>query len=877
MAPPVRKYNPGFLTDDELVASFCIRTTELEMLLEALRDCTGPANQHQIVIGPRGSGKTTLLLRVAAEARRDAALAAHCFPIIFAEESYEVSTAGEFWLESLTLLAAQAPCADDQPDLHRTVDDLRTIRDDRTLADRCLAALLDFAHRHDQRLLLLVENLNMLFRDMMDRDAGWRLRKVLQTEPRIILFASATSRFQEIDHPEHALYDLFRVRTLRPLDTAACEILWSAVTGRTPLTPTIRSLEILTGGNPRLLAIVARFGATRSFRKLMADLLDLVDDHTEYFKSHLDSLAAQERRVYLALAALWKPATTREIADQARLDTNTCSAQLARLGTHGAVQVTGGSARRKQYYLTERLYNIYYLLRRQRGPDRLVEALIRFMESYYSPDDLKEIASSELGYLVRDQGRLAEPLYRSALHELLASPVLAPYHRELGIVYNSHLDTDPDQFTATLFAKMRVLVANARSEDALATCDQLLHHLRRNERDAVLPMVAEAVVIKGTILGVLNRPQDALGSFDEVIDRFGQNQTPIMQEWVALALVNKAVALATLNRPQEALHVCDHVIERFGQNSQVVEHVRERKAPVLLQYFAAALAKRAHLLGVLNRPQDAVDVCDQIIERFGERETPTTGPSVAAALAIKGAALNALKRPHHALEVCDQAVDLFGDWEIPDTLQWMATTLVNKGAALSMLNRPQDALAVYEQVVERFGQAEAPALIEPVSLALMNKVNALSALNRPKDALAACDEVVNRFGKSDFPTLLVGEAVTKALLVRATARFDHGDRRGCERDIQETISIFAKGIPLSSTDITALIGLSVDLGPRRMSGLIRESPAADLLLPLTTALDLETGNEPRVAREVDEVAQDIRQRLEDMKQDRKRKAAQHKG
>ena len=157
-------------------------------------------------------------------------------------------------------------------------------------------------------------------------------------------------------------------------------------------------MEILTGGSPRLLAILARFGAARSFRDLMAELLDLVDDHTEYFKSHLESLAAQERRVYLALATLWKPATTREIAVQARLDTNTCSAQLARLGERGVVRVTGGSARRKQYYLTERLYNIYYLLRRrQRGADPLVEALIRFMEALYSPHEVMEIAGREFG------------------------------------------------------------------------------------------------------------------------------------------------------------------------------------------------------------------------------------------------------------------------------------------------------------------------------------------------------------------------------------------------------------------------------------------------------------------------------------------------
>ena len=423
MAAPTRKYNPGFLTDDELVASYCVRTMEFELLVEVLRECTGCSNPHQIVIGPRGSGKTSLLLRIVAEIRRDAALASRYFPVVFAEESYEVATAGEFWLECLTNLATQAPRREEAPDLHRTVDELRAIRDDLALADRCLGALLDFADREDKRLVLMVENLNMLFGDMADPEVGWRLRKILQTEPRIIVFASATSRFDEIDSPDRALYDLFCVRTLRPLDRNQCAVLWETVSGRRPAHQTVRSLEILTGGSPRLISIVARFGAGLSFRDLMAHLLDLIDDHTEYFKGHLESLPAQERRVYLALAALWKPATTREIADHARLETSTCSAQLARLGERGVVRVVGGSARRKQYYLSERLYNIYYLLRRRRGPDRLVEALIHFMESYYSPSELKDISAR----MVHDAAGLGAEmwsLHRIALTWLMKSPSL---------------------------------------------------------------------------------------------------------------------------------------------------------------------------------------------------------------------------------------------------------------------------------------------------------------------------------------------------------------------------------------------------------------------------------------------------------------------
>ena len=53
-----------------------------------------------------------------------------------------------------------------------------------------------------------------------------------------------------------------------------------------------------------------------------------------------------------------------------------------------------------------------------------------------------------------------------------------------------------------------------------------------------------------------------------------------------------------------------------------------------------------------------------------------------------------------------------------------------------------------------------------------------------------------------------------------------------------------------------------------MRDLEKASPAADLLLPLTTALEWELGLAPRVAREVEEVAQDIRRDLAKLKEAR---------
>lgn len=384
----VLKYNPGFLPDQSLIDSFCIRLAELESLLETLRETKGNSNVHRLVIGPRGSGKTMLVLRVAAEVRRDPDLSAKFFPLVLPEEHYEVSTCGEFWLECVDRLATSAPPERNGINLRLTHKELRGVASDRDLEDRCLATLVDFARRADKRLLVTVENLNTLFADMADPDAGWRLRKVLQTEPRIMLLATATCRFAEIDHPEHALYNFFGMLALPSLRTEECAAVWEKVSGKETVGREIRSIEILTGGSPRLIAITAQFGGGLSFEKLLDELMRLVDDHTEYFKSHIEALPAQERRVYLALAEAWKPATASEVAKLALLQSSHCSAHLKRLASRGAVVETGGTPRRKEYYLAERLYNIYYLIRKRGGPGALVEALIRFMASFYSVSEV---------------------------------------------------------------------------------------------------------------------------------------------------------------------------------------------------------------------------------------------------------------------------------------------------------------------------------------------------------------------------------------------------------------------------------------------------------------------------------------------------------
>ena len=287
------KHNPAFLSKEELLSSFVVRNRELGLLLEIVRNNTGPVNQHVIIIAPRGMGKTMLVRLLALEIQQDETLSQNWYPVPLPEELYDVAVEGELWLRVLQWVGEQEKENDDGRLLEKHAALVRE-RNEQTLKIRALSALSDFAGR--KRLLIIVENLQLLLGEQSSEDDAWDIRQTLLNRPELMLVATATTHFGEILNAQKANFELFREIGLTPLDTTACRTLWQSITGEDLKENRVRPVEILTGGSPRLLAILADFGAGRPLKELMDNLVVLIDDHTTYFKANVEALPNKERR-----------------------------------------------------------------------------------------------------------------------------------------------------------------------------------------------------------------------------------------------------------------------------------------------------------------------------------------------------------------------------------------------------------------------------------------------------------------------------------------------------------------------------------------------------------------------------------------------------
>ena len=744
--PTIRTFNPGtFQSDQEIIEQFVVREHELATVLEILRgNVDVDSCQHTLIVAPRGRGKTMLLARVAAELRTNVELSARLLPIRFMEESHEIFSAADFWLDVLFYLSLEIRTQDAElaRNLQDTHADLTTRWRERELDERARAAVLDVADRLGKRLVLMVENLQGLC-DNVDDDFGWKLRKALQTEPQIILLASATSRFEGLDDAQDPFFELFRIISLQPLDTEQCRRLWQAVSGDAVSARRIRALQVLTGGDPRLLVIVAEFQRHGSIRRLMEQLVQMIDDHTEYFRGHLETLGKTERRVYLALMDLWKPSTTGEISSRARLDVRTVSTMLGRLVLRGAVDPRDEHGR---YAVTQRLYRIYYKLRRERDEATVVQELLRFMDLFYRDTEITEWYDA-LHLDAYESPMILEGIERMRLDMPKLDDIVSDVARDAQTVNDASVErAEHGDYSAVI-----------------AACDDLIARFGRTETTELQVQVIRALINKGV---AYDRGKDhlaAIASFRNAVDRFRTSDMPALQRRVAVAMLNTGVAQTQRGDLAAAIAAYDELIQRFRANSD----------PKLQARVASAMVSKGHLQGRLGDHDAEIETYDTVVDRYDRNDVPEIQVEVAGALYNKGVTLTRSSQHRAAIMAYDTVITRYGASDAPELERRVARALLNKGVDQAELGEYSAAIATFDTVADRYAERDEPELQERVAKSLVFKAATQHRLNDADGSISTCDHVLAIYGERQdrgFRVVAAGALLQKCAVLGTSDR-----------------------------------------------------------------------------------------------------------
>ena len=774
----IRKFNPGTLQpDEEIISQFVVRTHQLGTVLETLRDNVhSPSCQHTLLVAPRGRGKSMLLARVAAELRTNDTLSESLLPVRFMEESQEIFNIADFWLETLFYLSREIEAAAPglSVELQKTHADLAGRWSERATGEHACMAALSAADRLGKKLVLMIENLQALCADV-DADFDWQLRKVLQSEPRIMLLATATSRFEGLDDAAQPFFELFRIIDLKPLNTDECLRLWHMISGNRVSEREIRPLEILTGGSPRLLVIIGEFARHQSLRQLMEGLVKLIDDHTEYFRGHLDNFAKTERRVFLAVIDLWQPSTTAEIAARARMDIRTVSALLGRLVEQG-VLIVDKSQRKRRYVTAERLYSIYYKLRRQRDEAAVVHHLINFMAVFYHGNELTELSAK-----LRLEARESLTIYEGIQRAIAEVPHLA------GAIGFTEFVAPEDEAQALgscvsaardLVKRGTVLGELGEFEAEIATYDKVIERFGRSDVPGLLEQIAKALVFKGLTQSQIGEHEAATDTYGRMIDLFEGSDATELQKQLVTALVSKGMALDQIGRHETAIRTYDEVIELFGSSN----------ASELQYEIAVALVSKGIAQYGTGESEAAIATYDGVVQRFGGSDPPELQEQVAKALVFKGYTQERNCEHRMAIATYNDVIKLFGDSHAPELQEQLAMALINKGRNEGQLGQPEAEIATYEEVVERFGRSDVTALQEHVAIALINKGRKEGQLGQPEAEIATYEEVVERFGRSRAPELQ--KQAGKALVFKGITLDEIGEHETAITTYDEVIKSF---------------------------------------------------------------------------------------
>ena len=238
----------------------------------------------------------------------------------------------------------------------------------------------------------------------------------------------------------------------------------------------------------------------------------------------------------------------------------------------------------------------------------------------------------------------AEPLCRALARN---NPDSAQAHARLGLAlsglgrheealasYDRAAKIDPRR-AVTHLDRALPLARLGRHEEALASCEKATRALSKHERDGAKSgkaqagrrdtagsksAVAQAHLVRASILAEMGRVEEALASCDQAVDN---------DDSLARAHLLRAKVLAGMGRQADALGACDRSIEldRYDENARVLRAdllAKAGRATEALAAYDAAIdlgpmyadvhLRKARMLAALGRYDDALCCCNRALD-----------------------------------------------------------------------------------------------------------------------------------------------------------------------------------------------------------------------------------------------------------------------
>lgn len=512
---------------------------------------------------------STVIRMVVLRLRQDPELSLAWMPVVFPEEQFSVASLRDFLAAILRELASAT-----LPEAKAWLEKVEAESNDEQSQQLAITGLKALTRKTRRRLVVFVENLNLLLEECLDDQMQGTLRRLLMTDPFMMLIGSSVHVFDSLKNYDEAFFNYFGPV---PLDRLNVEQVFELLQRRAEFDgnerflrdfreqrPKIRAIVHLSGGNPRLILMLYELLSQRQVTTIVQCLRRLVDELTPLLKNEMENLPPQQRKIVHALMEMGGTAQPSDLVERTRLPLNAVTTQLKRLKDAQIIELLGGGkGRAANYTVPDKLFAIWYQMRYLNQNRRRIELFVEVLRIWFEAE--------ERFATVRSFAKLEDGDSPNALHEAaLTTEYFAASRAETPYASEAHDHTvrqwlrSGDYHEAALahaeFTGMPVREGMSFESTAYvrlghwcaehADLKTALEVLNPIINDACRPASerAAALVERGTCFGISGDDQHALHDFTAVVTLEGATK-----EQVAKALVNRGVVKDLLGDTQGAL------------------------------------------------------------------------------------------------------------------------------------------------------------------------------------------------------------------------------------------------------------------------------------------------------------------------------------